>query len=144
MIKLATSIEQSKHLLDLGIDPDTADMFYLRIHGDTYDSNENVIPLTDNICQLEIEDQYRTFQKSSYPIEDTLPAWTLEALMSLFPVSDDRWNYHIFVGKTGIKEYRCVLLNGDWQSDRQFVAEDPITAAYTMLSFIIENNYLNK
>lgn len=62
MNKICTSIVQSKHLLELGLDAKTADMsYYEAINGDYY-------------TQVERES------------EDDIPAWSLSALLSLMPV----------------------------------------------------------
>ena len=68
MIKICTSIEQSKKLLSLGLDPSTADMHY--------------------------EDCTETFKlhasPSEYGYEYNIPAWSLAALLELMPLYNGR------------------------------------------------------
>lgn len=64
--KICTSIEQSKKLIELGIDISTADMYYSKHFLKNYYSP---IPLI-GICSV---------------IPDQIPAWSLVALRSLLP-----------------------------------------------------------
>lgn len=68
MNKICTSIEQSKKLIELGIDVNTADMFW-----DMAEPNERRKPLVGPIsdyCDME---------------DWAVPAWSLTALISLLP-----------------------------------------------------------
>lgn len=67
--RIATSIEQSKKLIELGVDVNTADMDYIPFANDpkNYDC---VINLWNN----EHED-------------DWIPAWSLSALLKLIPIT---------------------------------------------------------
>ena len=76
MNKICTSIEQSKHLLELGLDTKTADMsHYETTAGDYY---------------LQVGKEY----------EDDIPAWSLSALLDLIPMpyqltsnSEDKYQF---------------------------------------------------
>ena len=65
--KICTSLEQSKKLIELGIDINTADMFW------TYDFTVNDI----NGLNI-ISDNFK-------PEENDIPVWSLTALMNLLP-----------------------------------------------------------
>lgn len=70
MNKICTSIEQSKKLIELGIDVNTADMFW-----DTAEPNERRKPLVGPIsdyCDME---------------DWAVPAWSLAVLLNILPVS---------------------------------------------------------
>ena len=67
MNKICTSIEQSKRLIELGIDVNTADMFYLRA----------------DIALGEIECYPNVLHREE--VGDDIPAWSLSALMNLLP-----------------------------------------------------------
>ena len=72
MIKICTSIEQSKKLLSLGIDPSTADMMYQEyetVKGDDYDYDYKLQPFYSEEL-------------------DGIPAWSLTVLSELMPDSD--------------------------------------------------------
>ena len=63
-IKICTDIEQSKHLLELGLDPDTADMSYY-------------INYNNHVCYSLAKNNDR-------------PAWSLTALLELMPMMELR------------------------------------------------------
>lgn len=69
MNKICTSIEQSKKLIELGIDVNTADMFW-----DTAEPNERRKPLVGPVsdyCDME---------------DWAVPAWSLTVLLSILPL----------------------------------------------------------
>lgn len=69
MNKICTSIEQSKKLIELGIDVNTADMFW-----DTAEPNERRKPLVGPIsdyCDME---------------DWAVPSWSLSALLGILPL----------------------------------------------------------
>lgn len=71
----ATTIEQSKHLLDLGLDPKTADMsFSEEYFGKDKDGN-------DEWC-------WRLNACKFVDIEGIIPAWSLSALLEVMPRPD--------------------------------------------------------
>ena len=69
MSNIATTIEQSKHLLELGLDPKTADMYYLP---QVMNEGETLWPI-DKGYDLDDADQ---------------PAWSLSALLEVMPKPD--------------------------------------------------------
>ena len=128
MNKICTSIEQSKKLIELGIDVNTADMLW------TYDFTVNDINGLNVIS---------TYLK---PEEKDIPAWSLSALLELMPklyeFEDDPddggcqpilckgWDnnlWHIV--------YRSSIYNTEWY-------DDPIDAAFEMVCWLKENNKL--
>lgn len=69
MNKICTSIEQSKKLIELGIDVNTADMFW-----DTAEPNERRKPLVGPISDYCDMDDW------------AVPSWSLSALLSILPI----------------------------------------------------------
>ena len=69
MNKICTSLEQSKKLIELGIDVNTADMFWDLLDGDEPDEK---IP---NCC----------WDRFDIAINEFVPAWSLSALLGLMP-----------------------------------------------------------
>lgn len=68
MNNICTSLEQSKKLIELGIDVNTADMFW-----DTAEPLERIVPTVGSISDY-------------YDMEDwAIPAWSLSALLGLMP-----------------------------------------------------------
>jgi len=70
---IATTIEQSKHLIERGVDINTADMYYSHDYNiDEYEDDAQII------TQSELGQHFSLFP------EDT-PAWSLTALLDFIP-----------------------------------------------------------
>lgn len=85
---IATSVEQSKELLELGIDPNTASMSY-----DRYEfKGKSGYTLA---C---------TSTNSPFPHKDAIPAWTLGNLIEFLPdeITKDGQKYTLSIGKDEI------------------------------------------
>lgn len=126
MTKICTSLEQSRKLIELGIDVNTADMFW-----DTAEPLERIVPTVGPISDY-------------YDMEDwAIPAWSLSALLGLMPKlyefendPDDGgcqpnlckgWDnnqWHIV--------YRSSIYYTEWY-------DDPIDAAFEMICWLKEN-----
>lgn len=76
MIELATTIEQSKKLVELGLNLDTADMHY---SADMYDSNYDL-----DIGKGIYEELPNWVGTKNRPAD--IPAWSLSALIELMPL----------------------------------------------------------
>lgn len=74
MKRIATSIEESKMLLELGIDPNTADMRWYREHK-WFPYELQPYPYNESIITSKIDNEFM------------LPAWSLGALIELSPNS---------------------------------------------------------
>lgn len=72
MAKICTDIEQSQKLIELGIDVNTADIFYTTFYGKV--SKE--LPLPKEVYDI---------LKYPYPGDKCVPAWSLSALLKLIP-----------------------------------------------------------
>lgn len=97
MNKICTSLEQSKKLLELGVDVNTADMFYADILVDV-NHKYNLHPLESY--------GFKTFGETKLKTSDHLsfiPAWSLSALMNLLP------SYFTEVGKYSTSIYRIEI-----------------------------------
>ena len=111
MNKICTDIRQSKKLIELGIDRNTADMLW------TYDFMVNDINGLNVISEL------------LQPEENDIPAWSLTALLGVLPkgtrllksVTDD--TYHCDCPKGNI--------------DKWF--DNPIDAAFEIVCWLKEN-----
>ena len=112
-----TSIEQSKKLFDLGLNPETADMCY-GLDDDTLTYNTNPYPLP---------------WKDYTAKEFYLPCWSLGALMDVMPSG-----CNISTPKPmDILPYCC------WNQDTEFYGATSIGAAIAMINWLIENNKTN-
>ena len=109
--RIATSIEQSKKLIELGINIKTADMDYI-----PFANNPQEYDCVINVWNNEHE-------------KDWIPAWSLTALMNLF---DD---------KSGLaKEYGLWFCYDNGKSHCTKHYETQIDAAFEMVVWLLENN----
>lgn len=128
MNKICTSIKQSKRLIELGIDVNSADMVYHKELNGTYS-----LRVVDNVLKYDI------------------PAWSLSALLELMPS-------YLFEFERGIdlnlypsinrKVWLCsympnVVENMKTDKFKQIThADSLVDAVYDMIIWLKENNYL--
>lgn len=129
---IATDIQQSKYLLELGLDPKTADMVWM--------CNRWLYSIKDNILNQE-----------QFSEQDTL-AWSLTALLKVMP-KDTNETYHLFSSMMPDQL-------GSWVCDRSkyymdadgynknnyecFKSNSPVTAAYEMVCWLLERGFIEK
>ena len=108
MNKICTSVEQSRKLIELGIDTDTADMLW------TYDFTVNDI------------NGVNVISKYLKPEEKDIPAWSLTALLKLMPKS------MISTPNPLSTNYCCRNV----EFDIEFYADNPVDAAFEMICWL--------
>ena len=110
---ISTSLEQSKKLLELGLDPNTADMKWFEQK--LFEGYDGKIAKT-----------YNENTKFEY-----LPAWSLDALLRIIP-------YPYVLGKRKGTYYISLV-----PIKYSIMGNDtPLDAAYYMITWLIENNYI--
>ena len=141
MNKICTSIEQSKKLMELGIDVNTADMFYADI---LVDGNHKY-----NLHPLESYG-FKTFGETKLKKSkhlDFIPVWSLSALLELIPP-------YLGEFKDGIDFGFSKAINGKWYSayyiklddnglasfNKTVTGDTAIDAAFEMIVWLKENN----
>ena len=129
-----TTIEQSKKLVELGIDVDTADMHY-----DEYDVN------VDNLPEKGIE-VFPTVNKHKNA-EYKLPCWSTEALLKLLPREINRTDNYIldnilvYPNKGYCISYRN-LSNYENKEQIMSVSDTLLECAYEMIVKLKEKGIL--
>ena len=112
--KICTTIEQSKKLLELGLDRKTSDMYYW--------CGSDLIYSLEGLLDIRI---------GGYQAQDKeldVPAWSLFALLELF---DD---------KVGLaKEYGTWFAYDNGKSHCSMHCDNPIDAAFEMVCWLLEN-----
>jgi len=116
---ICTSIEQSKHLLELGLDPKTADMVWM--------CNKWLYSIKDNILNQE-----------QFSEQDTL-AWSLSALLRVLPLGTELYKMRNDAHEI-YYEIDCADATG-WVG---YEDSDPITAAYEMVCCLLEQGLIKK
>lgn len=128
MNKICTSLEQSKRLIELGIDVNSADMVWHKKLNGTYS-----LRVVDNVLKYDI------------------PAWSLSALLELMPSYLFEFERGIdlnFYPSINRKEWLCsympnVIENMKTDKFKQIThADSLVDAAYEMIIWLKENNYL--
>lgn len=121
-----TSIEQSKKLVELGLNPETADMCYDLGEGETK-------------AHLECENFICYFTNDEYPecADRYIPCWSLGALLGLMPAGCSLRSRKGFTADKKIYFCTCPFNNDD-----PINYNSSIEAAYNMVIWLLENNYI--
>ena len=122
-----TTLEQSKKLIELGLDPKTADMAYAKGFKDLV------------ICSPYIED--------GFVGEFDLPCWSLGALISVLPcfIKEGENEYCLSIFPDGIGKW--VVDYSTFDTDECFMDyldDSLLDALYYMCCFLLERNYIKK
>lgn len=138
MDKICTTIEQSKKLMELDIDINTADMcwslFTLIING-----NKN------DIKQVLLSTSYREVTKQPAPdFIERYPAWSLSALLELMPKDESKTIYLCLGGSNGMEHtfdwFCCCDENDEPYGYKTFHTSNPIDCIFEMVVWLKENN----
>ena len=128
--KICTSIEQSKKLIELGIDVNTSDMMWeYNPDKEIYWNKPTIIPIDD------------------YIFVNDIPAWSLSALLALMPfhiIENNRFGFYQV--KSFNKQGETYRFGYKTNSD-SFLFEtswynDVVDAAFEMICWLKENNKL--
>lgn len=115
MNKICTDIEQSKKLLELGIDPQTADMIYYWFGS------------------FELNDEWHELHLGTNRVNDKdILAWSFTALLSILPKGT-----RLLKSATD-DTYHCDCPKGN--IDKWF--DNPVDAAFEMVCWLLENKKL--
>ena len=141
-----TTIEQSKKLLELGVNSDSADMCYKTIDVDNAESDE------DCVFDL-VHRPYSEYLKYVGPMGldyKAIPCWSTEALLQLLPkaITSKRTGYkYTFALHPGAvkKWYICYERDVEPYNERNstitvFTDDSLVNAAYEMKLWLSENN----
>ena len=138
---ICTSIEQSKHLLELGLDPKTADMVWM--------CNKWLYSIKDNILNQE-----------QFSEQDTL-AWSLTALLEVMPITitKDGMEHKLKVFPSGLfsthsdtSKWTLQYCGRDYSYRSRdkypilvaVTQHDLIDAAYEMVCWLLEQGIIKK
>ena len=126
MNKICTDINQSKKLIELGIDINTADMLW------TYDF------IVNDINGLNV------ISEQLKPEEKDIPAWSLSALLELMPKDESKTIDLCLGGDNGIEhtfDWFCTCdENDEPYGYKTFHTSNPIDCTFEMICWLKENN----
>lgn len=116
---VATSIEQSKKLLELGLNPNTADMCYWMNYHDALDGGGK--SLSD----------YPEIGKGN---DEGVPAWSLDKLLELMPLDCG-------IDKEKIKGVTKYVASSVTSNEvQEWSGDTPLDAAYNLVVWLLENH----
>lgn len=124
MTNFCTSIEQSKKLIELGIDINTADMCWSTANPD-----------------LEVLLAF-PFTDADNTHDDKIPAWSLSALLGLMPTDDKKDEY--YVDTESHSDYHTVSYRNCWDGcvHLEYSKESLLDAAFEMVCWLLEKKRL--
>ena len=137
---ISTTIEQSKHLVELGLNTETADMSYYR---DSYGNYMHKVE-TGKECDFTLTlDKYVPGDEWF----DSVPAWSISAMFKQMPKGCDiRKHYGYDINDlryvAGIWEYSEYEGFSEYTKYTTKFYDNPIDAAYDLLCWLIENDYI--
>ena len=140
---IATTIEQSKRLLELGLDPKTADMIWRYV--------------TSGCYRLEVLHK-ELFEGTN---EKDIPAWSLTALLEVMPITitKDGMEHKLKVFPSGLfsthsdtSKWTLQYCGRDYSYRSRdkypilvaVTQHDLIDASYEMVCWLLENNFIKK
>ena len=125
MIQIATTIEQSKKLLELGLSPETADMNYYHDRKDDYYIKVPMVGKPFN--------------------NDDIPCWSVGVLLEVMPkmiIDKDDCIYSFGLFYLPFKEQWCSCYKGDGFPIVEYESNNVLEACYNMMVWLLENNYI--
>lgn len=127
-----TTIEQSKKLVELGLNLDTADMSY------TWNFDDSRYEIMTTAVKNWIVPKYAESTK----IQQVLPCWSLGELINLMPsmIYKGGETFTLMVHKDVI--YHVCYKSHYHLDEIWFSKENLLDAAYDMLVWLIENGYI--
>ena len=143
-MKSYTDIEQSRKLAEI-LPIESADMYYQYVLPKS-DKIKHNPEIGNPIESLEWYNKgYTLSGKEPLTLEEyCIPCWSLAALLNVLPknIKSPFGEVNPFVGQVDIKDYRCVYLDGDWDSNIQTFASNPVDACYEMILELHEQNLI--
>ena len=134
-IKTATSVEQSRRLIELGIDRATADMHYARCSKD-WRGQETDCEF-GHVVFGNPDTHYADYPSANFQQWEKIPAWSLTALLALIPAE---CNLHSFNTENG-KVYRMETL---YMLNHTKSYDNPVDAAFELVCWMYENERMDE
>lgn len=124
MKQICTTVEQSKKLIELGLDIETSDMYW--------DFQETGYIL--------IADELRYYHNDS-----EIPAWSLAALFELLPKEiefySDECEFIPLLSRYYDDKSKFICNYDNGACEHWYIEDSPVDAVYNMLVWTIENGY---
>lgn len=127
-MKHFTTVEQSKKLLELGLNPESADMYYEPSAG--FGTEPSEISVGD----------------IKYAHPRSVPCWSLGALLEVIPKQLEKQKYWktLLVNIESNRDVVSYVNYSDESSLYDAIGDTPKEAAYNMVVWLLENGYIKK
>ena len=124
-----TNEEQSRYLVELGLDTNTADMCLVKNPADEF---RPVCGTVKYVTDLREQTGYKA---------EIIPCWSVGALLEVMPFTILDNKYHFMLGRGAIKDWAIGYVT---LKEEYFTLEDNnlVEAAYNMIVWLLENNYI--
>ena len=124
-----TTIEQSKKLVELGLNPESADMGWNVF----VDDSTRCLPIND-----------WDLSKNGEGGTEFIPCWSLGALIKLMPslISHGQYDSTLVIYKYG--EFRVCYQNMHHLDEVWYIKECLLDAVFEMVCWLLENGYIKK
>lgn len=137
---MATTVKQSKRLLELGMGIETADMWWTEIQPLKTISWNETIPNGECYYTLSITKEEHLGMASYKDI----PAWSLSALLELMPSVITKDDKKMFLRLEKAGAYNLYYFSPNRQGEIWFTEEEPIDASVGMIEWLCKNGYISK
>ena len=114
------SIEQSKKLLELGLNPKSSDMYYFPVLGDAHR------------WVISLGSYFECIPKINFPNDNCIPCWSVGALLNIIP------NYQLQTQTN----HKIGILFGYKEGIKIIEADTVIDACFEMICWLLENGYI--
>lgn len=130
MAQIATTIEQSKKLIELGLSADTADMYYNVIVDSFKLYNDNAKLYVNDGLNPNVD------WKNVFSYDKILPAWSLSALLGLIkPVNENTYTIQGTLDGGAIISFEEV-------TSVAFQEDNILDAVFEMLVYLLKNKLI--
>ena len=126
-----TNIDQSNHLKELGLNPETADFVYMFLGCSMYFQKD-----TNTNCIFKLRTKYDARASRD---KDNIPCWSVGALMKIIPKKNDSTPalyYGDYSGEDFINKWFCSC------GENCCGGDSPLDACYNLVVYLLENGYL--
>lgn len=129
MNKVCTYVEQTKKLIELGIDINTADLTIIDLPiqgGDRFKFISSRLPND-------------TFPSITDGKSEKVPAWSLSALLGLMPTDDKKDEYYVDIESHS--DYHIISYRNCWDGciHSEYSKESLLDAVFKMVCWLLEN-----
>ena len=144
MNKICTTIEQSQKLMELGLDVNTADMYYKYVLPKS-DRIHHIPEIGNPINALKWYNEGYTFSGKKEPVtlnEFCVPCWSLAALLSVLKERDDCNALDMFTNRAQLCTITTSYYKDASWKNISITSDNPVDACYEMIIKLKKQNLL--